>query len=74
MTALSRRLAANVIIAGCFSLYFLPGLVNAKVRYRTIWDDDGDWRRTPVSDWCERLVCSKFGSRKINMVVTGTKR
>jgi len=29
---------------------------------------------TPVSDWRERLVCSKCGSRHIDMVVTGTKR
>jgi hypothetical protein len=25
-------------------------------------------------DWRERLVCSKCGSREIDMVVTGTKR
>jgi len=29
---------------------------------------------TPVSDWRERLVCSKCGRRHIDMVVTGTKR
>jgi DNA-directed RNA polymerase subunit RPC12/RpoP len=29
---------------------------------------------TPVLDWRERLVCSKCGSREIDMVVTGTKR
>jgi len=29
---------------------------------------------TPVPDWRERLVCSKCGSREIDMVVTGTKR
>ena len=27
-----------------------------------------------VPDWRERLVCSKCGSRQIDMVVTGTKR
>src|ERR1700740_1350034 len=27
-----------------------------------------------VPDWRERLVCSKCGSREIDMVVTGTKR
>ena len=26
---------------------------------------------TPVPDWRERLVCSKCGSREIDMVVTG---
>jgi len=29
---------------------------------------------TSVLDWRERLVCSKRGSREIDMVVTGTKR
>jgi hypothetical protein len=29
---------------------------------------------TPVLDWCERLVCSKCGSREIDMVVTGERR
>jgi hypothetical protein len=29
---------------------------------------------TPVLDWRERLVCSKCGSRDIDMVVSGTKR
>ena len=29
---------------------------------------------TPVLDWRERLVCSKCGSRQIDMVVTGTER
>jgi hypothetical protein len=29
---------------------------------------------TPVLDWRERLVCSKCGSRAIDMVVSGTKR
>jgi hypothetical protein len=28
----------------------------------------------PVPEWRERLVCSKCGSREIDMVVTGTKR
>ena len=28
---------------------------------------------TPVLDWRERLVCSKCGSRQIDMVVTGTE-
>ena len=28
----------------------------------------------PLLDWRERLVCSKCGSREIDMVVTGTKR
>jgi hypothetical protein len=27
-----------------------------------------------VPEWRERLVCSKCGSRQIDMVVTGTKR
>jgi hypothetical protein len=29
---------------------------------------------TTVLDWRERLVCSKCGSRHIDMVVSGTKR
>jgi hypothetical protein len=29
---------------------------------------------TAVSEWRERLVCSKCGSREIDMVVTGTAR
>jgi len=29
---------------------------------------------TPVPEWRERLVCSKCGSRAIDMVVTGTAR
>jgi hypothetical protein len=29
---------------------------------------------TAVPDWRQRLVCSKCGSREIDMVVTGTKR
>jgi len=29
---------------------------------------------TSVLDWRERLVCSRCGSRQIDMVVTGTKR
>jgi DNA-directed RNA polymerase subunit RPC12/RpoP len=29
---------------------------------------------TSVPDWRERLVCSKCGSREIDMVVTGAKR
>jgi hypothetical protein len=28
----------------------------------------------PVRDWCERLICSKYGSRQDDMVVTGTER
>jgi hypothetical protein len=28
---------------------------------------------TPVLDWRERLVCSKCGSREIDMVVAGMK-
>jgi hypothetical protein len=28
----------------------------------------------PVLDWRERLVCSKCGSRQVDMVVTGTER
>jgi DNA-directed RNA polymerase subunit RPC12/RpoP len=28
----------------------------------------------PVPEWRERLVCSKCGSREIDMVVTGTER
>jgi hypothetical protein len=27
-----------------------------------------------VPDWRERLICSKCGSREIDMVVSGTKR
>jgi hypothetical protein len=27
-----------------------------------------------LTDWRERLICSKSGSREIDMVVTGTKR
>ena len=27
-----------------------------------------------VPDWRERLICSKYGSREIDMVVSGTKR
>jgi hypothetical protein len=30
--------------------------------------------QTPVPEWRERLVCSKCGTREIDMVVTGTKR
>jgi hypothetical protein len=29
---------------------------------------------TAVLDWRERLVCSKRGSRQMDVVVTGTKR
>jgi|HubBroStandDraft_6_1064221.scaffolds.fasta_scaffold174175_2 hypothetical protein len=29
---------------------------------------------TPVLDWPERLVCSRRGSRQVDIVVTGTKR
>ena len=29
---------------------------------------------TTVLDWRERLVCSKCGSREIDMVVTGERR
>ena len=29
---------------------------------------------TPVLDWRERLVCSKCGSRQVDMVVTGERR
>jgi hypothetical protein len=29
---------------------------------------------TPVLDWRERPVCSKCGSREIDMVVTGAER
>ncbi|MBV8400521.1 MAG: hypothetical protein JOZ17_17545 [Acetobacteraceae bacterium] len=28
----------------------------------------------PVPDWRERLVCSRCGSRQVDMVVTGTER
>ncbi len=28
---------------------------------------------TTVTDWSERLVCSRCGSRKVDMVVTGAK-
>ena len=30
--------------------------------------------RIPVPEWRERLVCSKCGSREIDMVVTGERR
>jgi hypothetical protein len=29
---------------------------------------------TPVLDWRDRLVCSQCGSRKVDMVVSGTVR
>jgi hypothetical protein len=29
---------------------------------------------TPVPDWRERLVCSRCGSRQIDMVVSGAKQ
>jgi hypothetical protein len=29
---------------------------------------------TTVPDWRERLVCSRCGSRNVDMVVTGTRR
>ena len=29
---------------------------------------------TPVLDWRERLVCPRCGSRRVDMVVSGTKR
>jgi hypothetical protein len=29
---------------------------------------------TPVFDWRARLVCSRCGSRQVDMVVTGTER
>jgi Zn finger protein HypA/HybF involved in hydrogenase expression len=29
---------------------------------------------TPVPDWRERLVCSHCGSRRVDMVVSGTER
>jgi hypothetical protein len=29
---------------------------------------------TPVPDWRERLVCSRCGSREIDMVESGTSR
>jgi hypothetical protein len=28
----------------------------------------------PVLDWRAKLVCSKCGARRVDMVVTGTKR
>jgi hypothetical protein len=30
--------------------------------------------QTPVPEWRERLVCSKCGSRTVDMVVTGTEQ
>jgi hypothetical protein len=30
--------------------------------------------QTPVPEWRERLVCSKCGSREIDMVLTGQRR
>jgi hypothetical protein len=29
---------------------------------------------TPVPDWREKLVCSKCGGRRVDMVVTGERR
>jgi hypothetical protein len=29
---------------------------------------------TPVLDWRERLVCSRCGGRRVDMVVSGTRR
>jgi len=29
---------------------------------------------TPVLDWRTRLTCSRYGSRQVDMVVSGTKR
>jgi hypothetical protein len=29
---------------------------------------------TPVPEWRRRLVCSQFGSRDVDMVVTGTRQ
>jgi hypothetical protein len=29
---------------------------------------------TTVPDWCKRLVCLQCGSRKVDIVVTGTER
>jgi Zn finger protein HypA/HybF involved in hydrogenase expression len=29
---------------------------------------------TPVPDWRQRLICSKCGSREIDVVVTGERR
>jgi hypothetical protein len=29
---------------------------------------------TPVLEWRERLVCSHYGSRQIDMMVSGTKQ
>jgi hypothetical protein len=29
---------------------------------------------TPVLDWRERLVCSRCGSRQVDMVLTGERR
>ena len=33
-----------------------------------------DGAGTQVLDWRERLVCSRHDSRRVDMVVTGTKR
>jgi hypothetical protein len=30
--------------------------------------------RTSVLDWHERLLCSKWGGREVDFVVTGTAR
>jgi hypothetical protein len=30
--------------------------------------------KTAVLDWRERLMCSRCGSRQVDMVLTGTKR
>jgi hypothetical protein len=31
-------------------------------------------RRNPVLHWRERLVCSRYSSRQVDMVLTGTER
>jgi hypothetical protein len=33
-----------------------------------------DGAETSLLDWRERLVCSRYGGRQVDMVVTGTKR
>jgi hypothetical protein len=31
------------------------------------------WAETTVTDWSERLVCWRSGSRNVNMLVSGAK-
>jgi hypothetical protein len=55
---------------------FIVWCRNAAIRSRPI---PPRWRldtgaETPILDWRDRLVCSKCGSREIDMLVTGAKQ